>query len=130
MRSIKTECLDRIVPIGERHLRHALAEYVAHYHAERNHQGLGQRLDRRPTDDRHAQPDSATAATRWPRQLLRACGMIAAHNSARRCDRVMGHYGHETWRLTLAQLRSAVPDPLSVGGRCCGQSGGQVSDTR
>lgn len=30
MRSIKEECLNRIVPPGERHLRRALAEYVAH----------------------------------------------------------------------------------------------------
>jgi len=39
--SCKRECLSRIVPLGERHLRHALQEYVAHYHAERHHQGLG-----------------------------------------------------------------------------------------
>jgi transposase InsO family protein len=34
--SIKSECLDRIVPLGERHLRRAIVEYLAHYH-----QGLG-----------------------------------------------------------------------------------------
>jgi Integrase core domain. len=44
VRSIKTECLARIVPLGERHFRRALAEYVAHYHGERNHQGLGNAL--------------------------------------------------------------------------------------
>jgi transposase InsO family protein len=32
VRSIKEECLDRIVPIGERHFRQAVAEYVEHYH--------------------------------------------------------------------------------------------------
>ncbi|MBX3407766.1 MAG: hypothetical protein KF869_13490 [Phycisphaeraceae bacterium] len=32
------------VPIGERHLRHAIEEYAAHYHLERNHQGIGNRL--------------------------------------------------------------------------------------
>ena len=36
--------MNRIVPLGERHLRRALAEYVTHYHGERNHQGLGNRL--------------------------------------------------------------------------------------
>src|SRR5262245_7318802 len=41
---IKEECLSRIVPSGERHLRRALAEYVTHYHGERNHQGLGNEL--------------------------------------------------------------------------------------
>lgn len=44
VRSIKEECLSRIVPIGERHLRHAIEEYAAHYHLERNHQGLDNRL--------------------------------------------------------------------------------------
>jgi len=38
--SIKSECLDRIVPLGERHLRLAVREYVEHYHRERHHQGL------------------------------------------------------------------------------------------
>jgi putative transposase len=44
VRSIEEECLDRIIPIGERHFRRALAEFVAHYHGERNHQGLDNRL--------------------------------------------------------------------------------------
>jgi hypothetical protein len=44
VRSIKEECLDRIVPIGERHFRRAIAAYVDHYHRERNHQGLDNRL--------------------------------------------------------------------------------------
>jgi putative transposase len=42
--SIKSECLDRIVPLGEAHLRRAICEYVAHYHHERNHQGIENRL--------------------------------------------------------------------------------------
>jgi putative transposase len=39
VRSIKEECLARLIPLGERHLRTAITEYVAHYHAERNHKG-------------------------------------------------------------------------------------------
>src|SRR5687767_7006040 len=35
VRSIKEECLDRLIPIVERHFRHAVTEYVEHYHAER-----------------------------------------------------------------------------------------------
>jgi hypothetical protein len=42
--SIKSECLERIVPLGEGHLRHAISEYMAHYYRERNHQGLGNAL--------------------------------------------------------------------------------------
>jgi transposase InsO family protein len=40
VRSLKEECLDRIIPLGKRHLRRAVTEFVAHYHRERNHQGL------------------------------------------------------------------------------------------
>jgi transposase InsO family protein len=42
--SIKTECLDHLVPLGEAHLRHAILEYTKHYHGERNHQGLDNEL--------------------------------------------------------------------------------------
>ena len=44
VRSIKHECLNRLIPLGERHLRRSIAEYLAHYHRERNHQGLGNEL--------------------------------------------------------------------------------------
>ena len=44
IRSIKTECLDRVVPLGERHLRQLVRDFVEHYHAERNHQGLDNEL--------------------------------------------------------------------------------------
>jgi transposase InsO family protein len=42
--SIKSECLDRIVPLGEGHLRRAVSEFIEHYHGERNHQGLENQL--------------------------------------------------------------------------------------
>ena len=42
--SIKSECLDRMVVIGERHLCLAIDEYMEHYHLERTHQGLDNRL--------------------------------------------------------------------------------------
>jgi homeodomain-containing protein/integrase-like protein len=41
VRSVKEECLSKIILFGERSLRRALGEYVEHYHAERNHQGKG-----------------------------------------------------------------------------------------
>jgi len=44
VRSIKEECLDRMIPLGERHFRRAIAEFVEQYHRERNHQGLGNTL--------------------------------------------------------------------------------------
>jgi putative transposase len=44
VRSIREECLDRLVLFGERRLLRALDEFVAHYHGERNHQGLSNEL--------------------------------------------------------------------------------------
>lgn len=42
--SIKSECLGRMVPLGERHLRSAIQQYVEHYHEERPHQGIGNEM--------------------------------------------------------------------------------------
>ncbi len=44
MRTMKSECLDRMIFFGESSLRRALDEFDEHYHVERNHQGLGNRL--------------------------------------------------------------------------------------
>jgi putative transposase len=44
VRSIKDECLGRVIPFGERHLRQMLAQFTEHYQHERNHQGLGNEL--------------------------------------------------------------------------------------
>ena len=44
IRSIKEECLCRMIFFGEASLREASTAYVAHYHHERNHQGLGNKL--------------------------------------------------------------------------------------
>ena len=48
VRSIKSECLAEIIPLGERHLRKAVKQYTEHYHLERNHQGLDNRLIEKP----------------------------------------------------------------------------------
>ena len=44
VRSIKDECLDHMILFGEASLRRALGACVAHYHVERNHHGVGNRL--------------------------------------------------------------------------------------
>jgi putative transposase len=44
VKTIKHECLNHFIFFGERHLRHVVAEFMAHYHRERFHQGLGGRL--------------------------------------------------------------------------------------
>jgi hypothetical protein len=42
--SITSECLNKLVLLGERHLRGAVREFVEHYYLERNHQGLEHHL--------------------------------------------------------------------------------------
>jgi len=44
LRSIKEEALEQMVLLGERALYYALHQYLAHYHTERNHQGLDNQL--------------------------------------------------------------------------------------
>jgi Integrase core domain len=46
VRTIKEGCLDQMILFGEDSLRNAIREFVAHYHLERNHQGLDNRLIR------------------------------------------------------------------------------------
>lgn len=41
VQSLRRECLDHFVICGEGHLRHLILEYLAHYHEERPHQGVG-----------------------------------------------------------------------------------------
>jgi putative transposase len=52
VRSVKEECLNRILPLGEWHLRQTLREFATHYHRERNHQGLANELIERPAAQR------------------------------------------------------------------------------
>jgi putative transposase len=44
VRSIKEECLSRMILVGEGSLRRAVAQFREHYHQERNHQGLENKI--------------------------------------------------------------------------------------
>lgn len=44
VRSIKSECLNKMLIFGERHLRYVIENYVDHYHTERPHQGVGNNI--------------------------------------------------------------------------------------
>jgi len=54
VRSIKEECLERMILFGEDSLRTAVREFLVHYHAERNHQGLDNQLIVPVTTERKA----------------------------------------------------------------------------
>ena len=54
MTSIKSECQGKMLFFSEAALRRAIREYVEHYHTERNHQGLDNRLISPPVGEQPA----------------------------------------------------------------------------
>jgi len=67
VRTVRTECLNHFVIFGERHLRHLLREFCAHYLMERFHQGLGgQLIVQRPVPEND---NSVTGAIRCRSRL-------------------------------------------------------------
>ncbi len=92
VRSIKHECLDRMVPLGERHFRRALKEFVDHYHRERNHQGLENRLIDGDAPRSTRGRDPSASAARWLAELLRASGVTIGASRAHPLGPHLGHY--------------------------------------
>ena len=64
--TLRREILDRVLILGEQHLRAVLTEYQAHYNTGRPHQGIAQRV---PEDDRA--PPRATVTTEVDAQQIR-----------------------------------------------------------
>lgn len=73
VRSIKSECLDRMIFLGQASLRHAIHQFMVHYHAERNHQGLENRL---------LQPASAAPLHHTVQRRQRLGGMLSFYHRA------------------------------------------------
>jgi putative transposase len=61
LRSVRRECVDHTLVLGDRHLRRVLTEYVAYFNRSRPHQGIGQRTPQ-PARTR-ASPGPAAART-------------------------------------------------------------------
>jgi hypothetical protein len=101
VRSIKSECLNRMIFIGQASLRRAVAEYVDHYHGERNHQGLDNRLIR-PV------PSSVQkVGTVRRNQRLVGC---STSTIAKRRDVVARVFGQNGMRSS--RMEQTVPSPL------------------
>jgi transposase InsO family protein len=65
VRSVKEECLAKLILLGEDSLRRALRDYEAHYHEERNHQGKDNLLlFPLPTPERHGEPNTVRCRER------------------------------------------------------------------
>jgi putative transposase len=57
VRSIKKECVERLILFGEASLRKTIEAYVEHYHGERNHQGKGNAILFPSEEDRIGAPE-------------------------------------------------------------------------
>jgi putative transposase len=55
--TLRRELLDRVLILGEAHLRTVLTDYQAHYNTARPHQGIAQHL---PADEPDAHPVTVT----------------------------------------------------------------------
>jgi transposase InsO family protein len=77
VRSVKEECLARMILFGEASLRHALTQYVEHFHHERNHQGKGNLLLFPPVS-----PDAERAGPIQCRERLGGLLKYYAHEAA------------------------------------------------
>ena len=74
--SVRRECLDHVLVLGEAHLRRILREYVAYFNAARPHQGLQQRI-----------PDPTEVGVLWPEAggTVRAVAVLGGlHHTYRR----------------------------------------------
>ena len=64
--TLRRELLDRVLILGEAHLRAVMTEYQTHYNTARPHPGIDQRV---PARKRDARPATITDAD--PRQIRR-----------------------------------------------------------
>ena len=105
-RSVKEQCLNKLIFFSERSLRHAIVQYLAFYHHERPHQGLGNNLVD-PQHDVQASRDvtlpiRASATARWSAQLLPP--------SPGRLSSVILNSWHVSWFLRTRHLYAPATD--------------------
>src|ERR1017187_1417063 len=68
--TVRRECLDFVIPLGERHLRSLLKEWVAHYNQSRPHSSLGPGIPEPstlvplPSSGRHTLPEGSRVMAR------------------------------------------------------------------
>jgi hypothetical protein len=85
VRSIKEFCLERLILFEEGSLRTAVQNFVAHYHSERNQQGLDNRLIQPETEPpgKHRRGSAPGTSGRHAELLLQSCGIILLPRTSR-----------------------------------------------
>jgi ABC transporter substrate binding protein (PQQ-dependent alcohol dehydrogenase system) len=124
VRSVKEECLSKLILIGERSLRRALSAYVAHYHAERNHQGQfldptkrSPRLIFWPYGNRdHASQQGRHSRRGWLHQSLRqrASQHLLAHRLCPENPQIRRALANSSHRALPGQQKPRYPPPLRI----------------
>jgi putative transposase len=74
VRSVKQECLSKIILFGEGSLSRVLAEYGRHYHSERNHQGKG----------------TSYHSPMWANNQIRSCTRLSVVSDLAVCSNTTG----------------------------------------
>lgn len=71
--SVRRECLDHMLILGEGHLYRVSKEYVKYFNAARPHQGIEQRIRGNTIKEKHWE-DSCIPRAKWTASQLQACG--------------------------------------------------------
>jgi hypothetical protein len=108
MRSIKEECLSRMIFFGQRWLENAVREYLLHHHQERGHQGLGNRLISPAEDAGRTMGaiDCRISLGRPAPLLLSSCRVIGKQQP---------HLRSASHRAPITRFRTASRSGLPVG---------------
>lgn len=64
--SVRRECLDHMIVLGDRHLQRLIGEYVAFFNHARPHQGIGQRIPDPPEDAQCTAPTGSARVVGYP----------------------------------------------------------------
>ena len=115
VRSIKEECLNRVIPMGERHFRRAMHEFVEHYHRERNHQGLDNELiDGDPSPEERSAGFAVVSVSAGCSTTITA----RRDGSVARLGPVLGHYAVTKRHSALCSVRISATKPTARPTAC------------
>ncbi len=95
IRTLRNECLDRLIILNEQHLRAVLAEFVWYYNTERPH--LSRLLDSPVRRSSRGRSGPLKTYCRWPALCLRACRLSFVQFFSSYTPAVRGKCGPIAW---------------------------------